>query len=813
MIRYHLMLALWFFACIGVALSSPVVDSPDVPLRGDESLPIINSGIGFNGGAALTGTLIGDTLIVGTTGWDMQHNGNVGRQISHFLDDDGWHISVAWMKLEGVHADNPRHVVQTMIHGSDQGYTYDPDPPDIVHNGYRSGFATVAVNPNDGSPFLAFHHKMLQSDRFDSYAYHPSAFIPGVWIPHLTPRIFTEEHVWPKTTMGADGFLHVANHHTNASLISPSHLSYMRWYMDEALGLIPAMPHGNPDIVSFALANVSADIVTNRDGSKVALAACVDRNYTLDEKFMSGQGRWNNDIYVWESNNSGGGFSDSPMDITSFFGPVFDAPDTNFANQDVRRAYTDCSLFYDDENQLHAAFTAHDFDFIRAKVYYESSVFHWMKHNGEDIWTLIHHQPYNGLPESWGRTVDRPSLYFDDNTGILWCVMEVVDAGPEGTDMSVSSGCANTNIFISASPPGEYNGLLWTKAVNITNSKYTQPGGALPGDSRSETDVSIALNNDGDYLHLLYMLDLDGGCAVQFEGTMTDNPMVYHRVLKSTLLQEFANTGEWVASDSLHFNGWGCWEDPGEWLWDEYGGFYTTSRDSASALSLEMEPTANSVDENGGLISAMVTVNNQTLIDYPGLDVWTMITFPSGEQYGPLLTLTVDLWRRTTIPNVPVNQIVPHDAPSGTYQYSMYAGYYPNDIISDSFTFPKYPGGEEIDTFNPEDWPTWMWPIVQDPQDEPEEFLFPDTYKLSQAHPNPFNPTTTLVLSLPSTVDVSVVVYDITGRQVVVLAEGHMQTGHHDLVFDGSSYSSGVYFVHAVVDGELTEYRKLVLIK
>jgi Secretion system C-terminal sorting domain len=811
------MLAFAVLACVGIALSSPIVETTDTPLLGDETLTQSGSGIGFLPDNVLSNALIGDTLIVGTTGWDVQHNGSVGRQITHYVDEDGWHVSLVWMKLDGVQAGNPRNAVYTTLNGLSDGYEQNPSPAEIVHNGYRSGFTTLAIHPNSGSFYPAFHHKTLQSEPFSSYVYHPSPAIPGLWIPKSTPNLFLYEHIWPKTTMGANGYLHVANHHVDAAELSPTQLSYMRWEMNETYGLIPAMPEYRAEIVSQALANVSADIVTNSDGSKVALAACVDRNRTMGEKFLGGQGKWNNDIHVWRSNNSGGGFTESALNITSFLGPVLEGlPDSVFANQDVRRAYTDCSLMYDDEDKLHAAFTVHDFDFLRGKVYNESSIFHWTRNGTDDYWTLIHHQPYNGQPESWGRSTDRPSLYFDDDTGIMWCVMEVVDAGPAQTDTSISSGCASTDIYISASPPGEYNGLLWTKAVNVTNTKYLLPGGALPGESRSETDVSIALNNDGDYLNLFYMLDLDAGCAVQNEGTMTENPMVYHRIPKSILLEKFNEVGEWVVNESLHFNDWGLWEDPGQWLWDEHGGFFTTDRYIASELNLQMESNTDIVSKDGGIISAMVRLENRTLIDYPNLDIWTEVTFPSGDDpYGPLLTLTAKLWRRTTLPNIPINQIVPHDAPAGMYQYHIYAGDYPDSYKGDSFIFTKLPGNaEEFDEFDPADWPVWTSPTIEDPPPEPiTEHLFPSEIELSHAWPNPFNPATTLNLNLPAAVEASVMIYDVTGRLVEVLVNGRMQAGYHELTFDGSRHASGVYFARAVVGGKFTEYRKLVLMK
>ncbi len=41
---------------------------------------------------------------------------------------------------------------------------------------------------------------------------------------------------------------------------------------------------------------------------------------------------------------------------------------------------------------------------------------------------------------------------------------------------------------------------------------------------------------------------------------------------------------------------------------------------------------------------------------------------------------------------------------------------------------------------------------------------------------------------------VELTVYNMLGQQVVVLVQGEQEAGYHDVKFDGSGYSSGVYF-------------------
>ena len=70
----------------------------------------------------------------------------------------------------------------------------------------------------------------------------------------------------------------------------------------------------------------------------------------------------------------------------------------------------------------------------------------------------------------------------------------------------------------------------------------------------------------------------------------------------------------------------------------------------------------------------------------------------------------------------------------------------------------------------------------------------PDEFGI-QAYPNPFNPTTTISVSLKTSATISVQVYDVVGRMVSQLTKGEKQAGVHDLQFDASNLSSGSYFV------------------
>ncbi len=70
----------------------------------------------------------------------------------------------------------------------------------------------------------------------------------------------------------------------------------------------------------------------------------------------------------------------------------------------------------------------------------------------------------------------------------------------------------------------------------------------------------------------------------------------------------------------------------------------------------------------------------------------------------------------------------------------------------------------------------------------------PLVFNLFQNYPNPFNPTTVIKYSLAQQSSVKLILYDILGRKIKNLFVGEQNAGIHEVNFDGSNLSSGVYF-------------------
>lgn len=88
----------------------------------------------------------------------------------------------------------------------------------------------------------------------------------------------------------------------------------------------------------------------------------------------------------------------------------------------------------------------------------------------------------------------------------------------------------------------------------------------------------------------------------------------------------------------------------------------------------------------------------------------------------------------------------------------------------------------------------------------------PRAFSLLQNYPNPFNPTTTIVFALPQASEVRLSVFDILGRESVLLVNERREAGFHQAHWDASGWPSGVYF-YRLRAGNFVETRRLVLVR
>jgi hypothetical protein len=93
----------------------------------------------------------------------------------------------------------------------------------------------------------------------------------------------------------------------------------------------------------------------------------------------------------------------------------------------------------------------------------------------------------------------------------------------------------------------------------------------------------------------------------------------------------------------------------------------------------------------------------------------------------------------------------------------------------------------------------------------------PNNFTLYQNYPNPFNPTTKIKFIIPTLYKggqggVSLKIYNVLGSEIITLVNEQLSPGTYEVTFDGSNFSSGIYF-YQLKAGEFFQSKKLILLK
>ncbi len=95
-----------------------------------------------------------------------------------------------------------------------------------------------------------------------------------------------------------------------------------------------------------------------------------------------------------------------------------------------------------------------------------------------------------------------------------------------------------------------------------------------------------------------------------------------------------------------------------------------------------------------------------------------------------------------------------------------------------------------------------------------ENGIVPETVHLHPNYPNPFNPVTSIRFDIPAETQhpISLWVYDISGRMVETLVNKKLEPGQHEIQWNASQHSSGVYFLQ-METALFTKTQKMILLK
>lgn len=93
----------------------------------------------------------------------------------------------------------------------------------------------------------------------------------------------------------------------------------------------------------------------------------------------------------------------------------------------------------------------------------------------------------------------------------------------------------------------------------------------------------------------------------------------------------------------------------------------------------------------------------------------------------------------------------------------------------------------------------------------PEDEL-PSAFRITNAYPNPFNPTTRIKFDLPESGNVLIEVYSINGQKVATLANQQFASGSYNVTFDATGLSSGVYLIRGV-HNDVRQLKRVTFVK
>ena len=107
--------------------------------------------------------------------------------------------------------------------------------------------------------------------------------------------------------------------------------------------------------------------------------------------------------------------------------------------------------------------------------------------------------------------------------------------------------------------------------------------------------------------------------------------------------------------------------------------------------------------------------------------------------------------------------------------------------------------------------------VIREQLDAKIETILPERFTLHQNYPNPFNPVTTLRYDLPKNSLVTIIIYDMLGREVKTLINQTQDAGYRSVIWDatndyGKPVSAGIY-LYQIQAGEYISTKKMVLLK
>ncbi len=751
-----------------------------------------------------TAEWLGESVVVGTTRYDYQHNGSTSKMLA--VSANGM---VHGSFMGGIDAGANRRVKGYCV---DTDLTVNPET-DVLAD--RTGYTTSAVTgpdaatPNSG---VVGMHTGTQSWINLDFAGCTLAFNS---LSHTGDDI-----LWPHVAVDGQNQLHMVSYGTGDSAY-PNTVFY---------DVTPdgfSWTNGDYLVVTDDSEGLGAIPVANNHTNKVALLY-FDKTGPEDIPFDGSPDpeigvQIHHDVKAY-LNDSGDISSEilagNDINLTNY-GADSDAPFGKYGT----RAYCDVDGLFDmtAEENLHMVFSAVTMFTDTLNLYdgdgdYSELVYYnWNLGKGQ-IWHLnagtgewSHVAGYNSgitdedyvfdRPQGWRMYQDRPQIAIDPDTGylyVIWSQFFADDQSDVDPDDD-SSPYLNGEIFARCSAD---NGATWGPAVNLTN---TSTPNCVTGECDAEDWPSMASIADDGYLHISFVHDLDAG-GIPFdppEGEQTLNDMIYMRVPVEDVPPhdgtpwDAAGHVGLVTETQWDYNftcdawvGETAYLDSAHWI-DPIHVFNESPYDvTVDAISIYKHPS--------DLIGAPEDLGLMQL----DLEVWT------GSSWIPVAGWdgVLDQWAGTKF-RIQASY-------SGLPNYDQLVVFHFNDREDLVYRLDYQDtddtgctGVSMLDRNSLGDYDE-LSQFTVDVRDR----AVPGEFMLSQNYPNPFNPSTEIAFNLPSAGTANLAVYNLLGEKVATIIDGRMDAGFHTVTFDAGSLASGVY-VYTLQTAGKVESRKMVLLK
>ena len=433
---------------------------------------------------------------VGFTWYDMQCNGGGNRSIAI---DPSATIHVVW--TNGVNSGASMRHVYYNVYTAATGWTYDTlGVP--VEMSLRGGYADLTVN-SSGYPFVAFHEIMPSS--LNAHAAVATDLFPGCgafqyWeCPYIYEGGSDLEVIWPKIAVGLNDWFHVIYTENPSIPADSTRMYYCRGQFDPMTFDMQFTDQTRVDWVKVIGADIAASRLSNRIAFIYANPFYVYGDY------------YGNDIYLQISEAGINWDFTNPIDITGFI-----PPDSVGQNGDTLFAIADFSIFFDDLDLIHVAFTTIGRSTTNPS---NSMIWHWSEDTG--YYSLVADGWYDGIQYTcpdWEYFVQNPCLAIDETTSDLFITYQQFD-----TTDAPPNGLARSEVLISRSTS---DGVRWSEGTNVTNTNWQRDDVFHSWCERNPTCNETVENNA---LHLSYIADLIPGSVVH-EYNWSRNPVIYHKV-------------------------------------------------------------------------------------------------------------------------------------------------------------------------------------------------------------------------------------------------------------------------------------------